>query len=165
MVSSPGFGSHASNSSRPIQTLFPCAYTYRLKLATNTNSLTHYAKGTLSRFLYVSSRQHISLQLLVGIRFQIYFTPLLGVLFTFPSRYFSSIDHWVVLRLGGWSPLLQTEFLVLRLTLVICIFLLVRGYHPLRPGFPSCSNSLYISTWLVRFRSPLLSESLLISFP
>ena len=37
-----------------------------------------------------------------------------GVLFTFPSRYFSSIGHWVVFRLGGWSPLLPTGFLVSR---------------------------------------------------
>ena len=37
-----------------------------------------------------------------------------GGLFTFPSRYFSSIGHWVVFRLGGWSPLLPTGFLVSR---------------------------------------------------
>ena len=34
---------------RPFKTRFRCAYTYRLKLACNTNSLTHYAKGTPSR--------------------------------------------------------------------------------------------------------------------
>ena len=78
---------------RPIQTRFPCAYTYRLKLATNTNSLTHYAKGTLSRLHYIKLNQYSPLQLLVGIQFQIYFTPLLGVLFTFPSRYSFTIDH------------------------------------------------------------------------
>ena len=33
------------------------------------------------------------LRLLVGIRFQVYFTPLLGVLFTFPSRYLFTIGH------------------------------------------------------------------------
>ena len=33
---------------RPIQTRFPYGYTYRLNLATNHNSLTHYAKGTRS---------------------------------------------------------------------------------------------------------------------
>ena len=33
---------------RPIQTRFRCAYTYRLKLARYTKSLTHYTKGTLS---------------------------------------------------------------------------------------------------------------------
>ena len=33
---------------RPIQTRFRCAYTYRLKLAAHTKSLTHYTKGTQS---------------------------------------------------------------------------------------------------------------------
>ena len=33
---------------RPIQTRFRCAYTYRLKLASKTKSLTHYTKGTPS---------------------------------------------------------------------------------------------------------------------
>ena len=33
---------------RPVQTRFRCAYTYRLKLARNNKSLTHYTKGTPS---------------------------------------------------------------------------------------------------------------------
>jgi hypothetical protein len=53
MARSPGFGSDPSNSSllldgRPFRTRFRCASTYRLKLATKTNSLTHYTKGTPS---------------------------------------------------------------------------------------------------------------------
>ena len=48
---------------RPVQTRFRCAYTYRLKLARHTKSLTHYTKGTGS----------LSLPLLVGIRFQVLF--------------------------------------------------------------------------------------------
>lgn len=35
---------------RPVQTRFRCAYTYRLKLACYTKSLTHYTKGTQSAF-------------------------------------------------------------------------------------------------------------------
>ena len=35
-----------------------------------------------------------------------------AVLFTFPSRYFSTIGHQVVFRLGGWSPQLPYGFLV-----------------------------------------------------
>ncbi len=93
---------------RPVQTRFRCAYAYRLKLAANRNSLTHYTKGTLS--------PHKRLQLLVGIRFQVYFTPLIGVLFTFPSRYLFTIGHQGVFRLGGWSPHVQTRFHVPRLT-------------------------------------------------
>src|SRR5258707_15022636 len=34
---------------RPLQTRFRCAYAYRLKLASETNSLTHYTRGTPSR--------------------------------------------------------------------------------------------------------------------
>ena len=42
----------------------------------------------------------------------------------------------------------------------------VRGYHPLWPAFPSCSvKSCAITCRLLRFRSPLLSESRLMSFP
>src|SRR3546814_7099954 len=44
------------------------------------------------------------LRLLVGIRFQVSFTPLVGVLFTFPSRYWFAIGRQGILRLGGWSP-------------------------------------------------------------
>ena len=47
---------------------------------------------------------------LVNIRFQVLFHSPPGVLFTFPSQYFSSIGHQVVFRLGGWSPLLPGRF-------------------------------------------------------
>ncbi len=106
----------------PIQTRFRCAYAYRLKLAANRNSLTHYTKGT-------PSHQKV-LRLLVGIRFQVSFTPLVGVLFTFPSRYLSTIGHQGVFRLGGWSPHVQTGFHVPRLTQVLKCCLRIRGYHP-----------------------------------
>jgi hypothetical protein len=49
--------------------------------------------------------------------FRFYFTPLSGVLFAFPSRYWFTIGQSRVFSLGGWSPLLQTGFLVSRLTL------------------------------------------------
>ena len=42
----------------------------------------------------------------------------------------------------------------------------IRGYHPLWPVFPNCSvMSCAITNRLLRFRSPLLSESRLMSFP
>ena len=50
------------------------------------------------------------LRLLVGARFQVLFHSPLGVLFTFPSRYSSTIGHGRVLSLGGWSPLIPTAF-------------------------------------------------------
>ena len=52
----------------------------------------------------------------VNTGFQVLFHSPPGVLFTFPSRYFSSIGHQVVFSLGGWSPLLRSGFLVSRVT-------------------------------------------------
>ena len=115
MARSPGFGSHPSDSGRPIKTRFRYASAYRLKLATETNSLTHYTKGTRSRIRRGRSPA-VPLPLLVGIRFQVSFTPLIGVLFTFPSRYLFAIGRQGVLRLGGWSPHVQTGLHVSRLT-------------------------------------------------
>jgi len=48
MARSLGFGSNATYYGRPVQTRFRYAYTYRLKLACYTKSLTHYTKGTQS---------------------------------------------------------------------------------------------------------------------
>ena len=70
---------------RPIQTRFRFAYTYRLKLACNTKSLTHYTKGTQSELMF--------LLLLVSIRFQVLFHSLFRVLFTFPSLYWCTIGR------------------------------------------------------------------------
>ena len=47
---------------------------------------------------------------LVNTRFQVLFHSAPAVLFTFPSRYFSTIGHQVVFRLGGWSPQLPYGF-------------------------------------------------------
>ena len=44
-------------------------------------------------------------------------------------------------------------------------FLPVRGCHPLWPDFPDGSGSCLSATGLVRVRSPLLTESRLMSFP
>ena len=43
---------------RPVQTRFRCAYTYRLKLASYTKSLTHYTKGTPSLFRAPTACRH-----------------------------------------------------------------------------------------------------------
>ena len=52
-----------------------------------------------------------------------------------------------------------------RLTRGQSLALPVRGYHPLRRAIPSASGCLQIATGLVRVRSPLLTESRLMSFP
>ena len=75
-----------------------------LNLASYNNSPDHSTKGTIS---------HVNvLYVLVSIRFQVLFHSAPAVLFTFPSRYFSTIGHQVVFRLGGWSPQLPSGFLV-----------------------------------------------------
>src|SRR3546814_1748516 len=95
----------------------------------------------------------------------LYFTPLIGVLFTFPSRYWFTIGRTGVLRLGGWSPHVQAGFLVSRPTRGPKGFLPVRGCHPLWRAFPDASGSYLSATGLIRVRSPLLAESRLMSFP
>ena len=45
------------------------------------------------------------------------------------------------------------------------MLLRIRGYHPLRPDFPDRSASTITTTGLLRFRSPLLAESPLMSVP
>ena len=66
--------------------------------------------------------------------FRFYFTPLFGVLFTFPSRYWFTIGLSGVFSLTGWSRQIQTGFLVSRPTQDTAInyySLRVRDYHPL----------------------------------
>ena len=65
-----------------------------------------------------STRSPINgLSVLVSTRFQVLFHSPPGVLFTFPSRYCSSIGHQVVFRLGWWSTRFPTGFHVSRGTL------------------------------------------------
>ena len=87
------------------------------------------------------------------------------MLFTFPSRYLCTIGHQRVFRLGGWSPHVQTGLHVSRPTQGPMRAKRLRGYHPLWPAFPDRSASLSQATGLLRFRSPLLAESRLMSFP
>jgi len=75
-----------------------------LNLAWHSNSPVRSAKSTRS----------LPLPLLVDTRFQVLFHSPPGVLFTFPSRYYSTIGRKVVFSLGRWSSLLPTGFLVSR---------------------------------------------------
>ena len=56
------------------------------------------------------------LPLFVCMRFQVLFHSPSGVLFAFPSRYWFTIGRLRVFSLGGWSPHVQTGFLVSRPT-------------------------------------------------
>ena len=111
MVRSPGFGSIIYDLCRPLQTRsrFGSVPYIVLNLAIYNNSLDRSTKSTIS---------HLNvLYLLVNIGFQVLFHSPPGVLFTFPSRYCFTIGHQVVFSLMGWSPLIHTEFHVLRTTL------------------------------------------------
>ena len=76
--------------------------------------------------------------MLVSTRFQVLFHSPPGVLFTFPSRYCSSIGHQVVFRLGWWSTRIPTGFHVPRGTLDTRLSTLSFAYGTLTPcGWPS----------------------------
>ena len=186
MDSSPGFGSTTTDS-RPLQTRFPFGFaSYGL---TSPATITR-------RLINQKARGHpFGLPLLVGTRFQVLFHSPPGVLFTFPSRYCSTIGQQGVFSLGGWSPLIHAGFLVPRATRDHCpepftpfaygAFTLsgrpsqtfrldatvprrICGYAQLCPSTPHQQHPQAIT--LVRFRlfpfrSPLLRESLLISLP
>ena len=155
--------------------------------------------GATRWLILQKARRHTAgvLRLLVGARFQVLFHSPLGVLFTFPSRYWCAIGHRRVFSLGGWSPLLRAGFHVPGATRVPASGgdrVRVRGSHPLRPAFPCRSApdplcnpaagcrrcggrvprplvrqrpaGLHAHGFgLVRFRSPLLSQSRLVSLP
>ena len=95
---SPSFGSVARHFS-PFRTRVrsgsgcPC-----LNLATNNHSSAHSTKGTPSqRHMLCSDR-------LEAHGFRLYFTPLAGVLFTVPSRYWFPIGRLPYLALGRGRP-------------------------------------------------------------
>ena len=80
---------------------------------------------------------------LVGVWFQVLFTPLLGVLFTFPSQYWFTIGLSGVFSLARWCWQFQTGFHQPRptqdtdqYTLLSC----VQDYHLLWLGFPTHST-------------------------
>ena len=77
-----------------------------------TDSPDHNAKGTRSDTR--RPKPPDVLPPLVGTRFQDLFHSPPGVLFTFPSRYWSTIGHEGVFSLGGWSPRLPAGFHVSR---------------------------------------------------
>ena len=104
MDRSLGFGSIIYDFYRPFQTRFHFGSVpyLVLNLAIYNNSPDRSTKSTIS---------HLNvLYLLVNIGFQVLFHSPPGVLFTFPSRYCSTIGHQVVFSLTGWSPLIHTRF-------------------------------------------------------
>ena len=161
MDSSSGFGSTPCDWTL-ISNSLSLRLPYSVKLATECKSLTHYAKGTQSPL--------VRLLLFVCMRFQVLFHSPPGVLFAFPSRYWFTIGRSRVFSLGGWSPHLQTGCHVSRPTYRFLSTTRPISHTGLSPSIaglsrPFCCRSCYQNTGLLRFRSPLLSQSRLISFP
>lgn len=97
--------------------------------------------------------------------FRFCFTPLAEVLFTFPSRYLSTIGHSLVFSLGRWSSRFRTGYHVSRPTHFHIPVFKIQGSHLLWPAFPCRSPYLLRALGLLPFRSPLLRKCLLMSFP
>ena len=96
MDSSPGFASAACDSLAILKARFRCGS------FTNLTS-----PHTATRWLILQkARRHNArlLRLLVGARFQVLFHSPPGVLFTFPSRYWSTIGHRQYSALEGGPP-------------------------------------------------------------
>ncbi|XLT62488.1 hypothetical protein HN873_019012 [Arachis hypogaea] len=101
------------------------------------------------------------LPLLGSLRFHVLFHSPMGVLFTLPSRYYFTIGHPGVFSLARWSLLIHTGFHVPHATRV-------RATPPLRLAarrLYSSPTTPFSRFRLLPFRSPLLWESLLLSFP
>ena len=119
------------------------------------------------------------LYLLVSSRFQVLFHSPPGVLFTFPSRYYSLSVTWSYLAFWDGPHFFRLDFScpdVLWIPLTLSRFRL-RAFHPLRGNFPVASTThpdtfsrsvppkyYYLRFGLFQFRSPLLSESLFAFF-
>ena len=112
MDRSPGFTSAARNYFALLRLAFASGTGLKpLASLRTSNSLAHYAKGTLSsaRWQTPTDCKHM----VSGT-----FNSPSGVLFTFPSRYYSTIGHKRVFSLTQWSGQIPTGFLVSRSTRV-----------------------------------------------
>jgi hypothetical protein len=115
---------------------------------------------------------------LVDTRFQVLFTPLAGVLFAFPSRYWFAIGRQVVFSLGRWSSRIPTGLLEPRGTQVppkafsrFAYAAVTRSGRPfqavrlqvrdLMSAALQPPRSCDLGFGLFRVRSPLLAESLI----
>ena len=103
------FGSRARDFVAHLGLAFATASPHGLTSPRTANSQAHSSKGTPSPLLW-------RLRRIVSKRFQVLFHSPPGVLFTFPSRYWSAIGHQVVFRLTEWSLRIHTGFLGPRVT-------------------------------------------------
>ena len=145
-------------TSRPVQTRFRCAFASRLELATKTNSLTHYAKGTPSPApasedpgrAPTVGRHPVSGSVSL---------PALGCFSPFPHGTGALSVTEEYLGLEGGPPTFGQDFSCPALLADPCSPLPVPGCHRLWRAVPDASGSQAEATGLVRVRSPLLAES------
>jgi hypothetical protein len=113
---------------------------------------------------------------LYAIGFRYYFTPLAGVLFTFPSRYWFTIGCQVVFSLIQWSGRIHAEFHVHRITWddsrrletshtrlsrsLVAFSTALCSSFAYHIEVPQPRRNKFLRFRLFRFRSPLLTESL-----
>jgi hypothetical protein len=177
MVRSPGFGSRKNDSHTPYSDLL----SLRLRIPSLTLPLLLSRRPILQQVRGQHSR---CLPLFVSIGFHVLFHSPPGVLFTFPSRYYFTIGHLGVFSLTRWSSLIHTGFPVSHATrdkqdvMDVCKEHKLQDFHLLWYRIQLFHSSLLVSYsvfprpqcqrhWfrLFPFRSPLLWESRLLSFP
>jgi hypothetical protein len=141
---------------RPFKTRFRCAYTYRLKLARKTKSLTHYTKGTPSGLKAPPTACRRPVSGTVSL-------PSSGCFSPFPHGTGSLSVSKEYLAFGGGPPIFRQDFTCPAL-LNMSSKASHTGLSPTMAQRSSCFWSLFEDR-LVRVRSPLLTESLLMSFP
>jgi hypothetical protein len=142
---------------RPVQTRFRCAYSYRLKLARQTKSQTHYTKGTWSPFQAPTVCRH----------------PVSGSISLPSSGCFSPFPHGTgalsvgkeYLGLEGGPPMFRQDCTCPALLEASAWHYLYGAVTRYGPTFQMVPVVQARGTGLVRVRSPLLAESRLMSFP
>ena len=133
MGRSPGFASSAYSYS-------PYSDSLSLRLR-SLRSYTCYIRLTRRLIMQKARRHPVGLRPLVSVWFQVLFTPLLGVLFTFPSQYWFTIGLSGVFSLGRWCCHIQTGFHRPRPTRLIHI---KHSYTGLSPSLVSFSKTVLL---------------------
>ena len=133
-----------------------------VNLATENKSLTHYTKGTQSRNKSAPTACTHTVSGSISLPSPGFFSP-------FPHGTGSLSVSWEYLALEDGPPIFSQDNTcpdLLVASLVPQKSFRIRGYHPILPDFPDCSSNFFdITCRLIPFRSPLLRESRLISFP
>ena len=135
MVRSSGFGSTSCN----YVALFKLAFASAPVL----NTLTSLHNVTRRPVLQKVRHHPYGLCLLVSIRFQVLFHSPPGVLFTFPSQYYTLSVTRSYLALGDGPPIFSQDSTCPTILWILTTSLQFRlqEFHLLRPTFPDCSTT------------------------